>query len=67
MKTTQLKEPAITQRNKGWTEEWKKGIQKKNDAVSKAMFVNKYKDTVFDLPDADDNSFYIGKKEVGWV
>ena len=68
--TTQLKEPAITRRIKGWTEEWEKEKHKKNDAVSKAMFVNKYKDTVFDLPDADNNTFYVGENEIaqelGW-
>ncbi len=55
----QLKEPAIIWRIKGWTEEWEKERHKMNDAVSKAMFVNKYKDTVFDLPDADNNTFYV--------
>ncbi len=30
------------------------------------MFVNKYKDTMFDLPDADNNTFLLGKmKEHG--
>ncbi len=43
------------------------GKAKKNDADSKAMFVNKNKDTVFDLPDADDNIFYVGKSEIAWV
>ncbi len=31
------------------------------------MFVNTYKDTVFDLSDADNNTFYIGKNEIAWV
>ncbi len=48
------------------TEEWEKERHKKNDAVLKAMFVNKYKDTVFDLPDADNNTFYVGKNEIAW-
>ncbi len=52
----QLKEPAMTKRIEGWTEEWEKGMLK-NDAVSKVMFVNKHKDTVFELPDADNNTF----------
>ncbi len=60
-------ESAITQRIKGWTEDWGKKRHKKNDAVSKAMFVNKYKDTVFDLPDADNNSFYVSEDDIGWV
>ncbi len=59
--TTQLKEPAISQRIKGWTEEWEKESHKKNDAVLKAMFINKYKDIVFDLPDADNTTFYVEK------
>ncbi len=40
---------------------------KKNDAVSKAMFVDKYNDTVFDIPDAYNNTFCIGKNEIAWV
>ncbi len=24
-------------------------------------------DTVFDLPDADNNNFYVGKNEIAWV
>ncbi len=55
------------QRIKHWTEEWEKERQKKNDAVLKAMFVNKYKDTMFDLPDADNNTSYDGKNEIAWV
>ncbi len=47
--TAQLKEPAIMWRIKGWTEEWEKERHKKNDAVSKAVFVNQYKDIVFDM------------------
>ncbi len=61
--TMQLKEP---RRIKGWTEEWEKVRHKKNDAVSKAMFVNKYKDTVFDLHDADNNTFYVGENVIAW-
>ncbi len=49
------------QRIKCWTEEWEKERHKKNYAVSKAMFVNKYKDTVFDLPNADNNTSMLGK------
>ncbi len=32
-----------------------------------AMFVNKYKDTAFDLQFDDDNDFYVGEYETGWV
>ncbi len=39
----------------------------KNDDVSKVMFASKYEDAVFDIPDADNNTFYIGKSEIGWV
>ncbi len=31
------------------------------------MLVNKYKDTAFDLPDADTYTFYVGKNEKAWV
>ncbi len=31
------------------------------------MFVNKYKDTVFDLPDADNNTLNEGENEISWV
>ncbi len=55
------------QRIKGWTEEWEKERHKKNDAVSKAVVVNKYIDTVFHLPDADNNTFYVEKNEIAWV
>ncbi len=65
--TAQLKKPAIIQRIEGWTEEWEKERHKKNDAVSKTMFVNKYKDKVFDLPDADNNTSYVGEIEIAWV
>ncbi len=30
------------------------------------MFVNKYKDTVLDLPDANNNTFYVGENEIAW-
>ncbi len=30
------------------------------------MFVNKYKDTVFDLDDANNNTFYVGEDEIVW-
>ncbi len=65
--TWQLKEPVIMQKIKGWTEEWEKERNKKNDAVSKAMLVNKFKDTLFDLPDADNNNFQISKNEIEWT
>ncbi len=39
--TAQFEEPEITQRIKSWTGEWEKERNKKN-AVSKAIFVNKY-------------------------
>ncbi len=31
------------------------------------MFVNKYKDTVFDIPDADIDTCYMDKNEIAWV
>ncbi len=54
-------------RIKGWTKEWEKERHKKNDAVLKATFVKKYKHTVFDLPDADNNTFYVVENEIAWV
>ncbi len=40
--TTQLKKPSIMEIIK-----WEKEKHKTNDSVSKAMFVNEYRDTVF--------------------
>ncbi len=51
--TAQLKEPTTT----CWIEEWEKERHKKNDTVSKAMFVSKYRHIVFDLPDAAKSTF----------
>ncbi len=31
------------------------------------MFVNNYKDTVFGLPDADNNTFNVGEEDIAWV
>ncbi len=30
------------------------------------MFVNKYKDTVFYLADADNNTVHVGENEIAW-
>ncbi len=57
----------IIRRIKGWTEEWEKERHEKNDTVLKAMFVNKYKDTMFDLLYAENNTFYVGENEIAWV
>ncbi len=46
-----LKEPAITWQFIGWTEDWEKEKFKHSGAVTRAMFINKYKDTIFNLPD----------------
>ncbi len=50
---------------KEWTEEGKKEWYEKNDVVSKAMLVNQYKDSVFDIPNADNKTFYVGKNKIG--
>ncbi len=50
---------------KVWTEEWEKERHKKNGTFTKAMFVNKYKDT--DVPDADNNTVYVGENEIAWL
>ncbi len=42
-----LKEPAITWRFIGWTEDWEKEKFKDSGAVARTMFINKYNDTVF--------------------
>ncbi len=42
-------------------------MYKKNNAVSKDMFVNKYKVTAFDSPDDDNNNLMLAKNEIGWV
>ncbi len=42
-----FKEPAITWRFIGWTEDWEKEEFKDSGAVARAMFINKYKDTIF--------------------
>ena len=49
-----LKEPAITRRFIGWTEDWEKEKFKDSGAVARAMFMNKYKDTIFYLPDTGE-------------
>ena len=49
-----LKEPAITRRFIGWTEDWEKEKFKDSGAVARAMFINKYKDTIFYLPDTGE-------------
>ncbi len=49
-----LKEPLITQRFIGWTEDWEKEKYKDSGAVARAMFVNKYIDTTFYLPDTEE-------------
>ncbi len=38
-----------------------------NYALSKALLVNKYKDTVFNSPDADSNNFYVDINEIRYV
>lgn len=39
----------------------------KNDALSKVKFVTKYNNDMFDLDDADDNTFYLSKEEIAWI
>ncbi len=49
-----LKEPAITRCFIGWVEDWEKEKYKDSGAVARAMFVNKYKDNTFYLPDTEE-------------
>ncbi len=69
-----LKEPAITWQFIGWTEDWEKEKFKDSGAVARAMFINKYKDTMFYLPDTGETfhvdnggiQFLIGQSR-GWT
>ncbi len=45
-----LKDTVITRNFIAWTKEWEKEKLKKNDAVARALFVNKYKDLSYQLP-----------------
>ncbi len=38
----------------GWTEDWEKDKFKDSSTVARAVFINKYKDTAFYLPDTGD-------------
>ncbi len=57
----QLKELVIIWRITGWTEDMEKGRDEKNDACQEQYFLylNKYKDTVLELPNSDNNTLYV--------
>ncbi len=65
--TTKLKEPAITWRNIGWNKEWENKLHQKNTAMAKAMFTNKYKNTVFNHPDCDNKTFYVSDEDIVFI
>ncbi len=61
-----LKDTVITRNFIAWTKEWEKEKHKKNDAVVRALFVNKYKDLSYRLPaqsDDDIDRMYIIREE----
>ncbi len=69
-----LKEPAITQKFIGWTEDGEKEKFKDSGAVARAMFINKYKHTTFYLPDIgetyhvdDEGIQFLRGQSGGWT
>ncbi len=50
-----LQKSALAQNFSGWMEDWEKEKHKKNDAVVRALFVNKYKDLMYCLPAQSEN------------
>ena len=50
--TNILKEPAVERIFRLWVEEWEEDTRKKNDCVSEALLLQKYKDLVFHDPDS---------------
>ncbi len=51
MNTDILKEPAVERIFHLWVEEWEEDTRKKNDCVSEALLLQKYKGLVFHDPD----------------
>jgi hypothetical protein len=58
-----LKEPAVERIFCLWVEEWDKDARKKNDCVSEALLLQKYKGLVFRDPDSG-NDFSIWQKNM---
>ncbi len=65
--TEKLKELAITCKIIGWTKDWEKELHQKQDAVAQTMFVNKYNDTMLDLIDEQNITYYVTKDDVLFV
>ena len=65
-----LKESAVTRNFVGWTEERGKEKHKKNDAVVRALFVNKYNNRSYRLPaqsdDDVDHTYFIREEDIVW-
>ncbi len=63
-----LKDTVITRYFIAWTEEWEKEKHKKNDAVMRALFVNKYKDLSYRLTaqsgDDIDRLYFIRREDI---
>ena len=72
--TNILKEPAVERIFHSWVEEWEEEARKKNDCVSEALLLQKYKGLVFHDPDSGhDFSIWHNNMEFrrgrgnGWV
>ncbi len=59
-----LKDTVITRNFIAWTKEWEKEKHKKNDAVARALFINKYKDLSYQLPAHIDRLYFIIEEEI---
>ncbi len=53
--------------SKNYWLDWEKKRHQKNTVVAKTMFTQKYEDTVFDLPAADDIAFYMNKDDIVFI
>jgi hypothetical protein len=58
-----LKEPAVERIFSSWVEEWEEEARKKNDCVSEALLLQKYKGLVFCDPDSG-NDFSIWQQNM---
>ncbi len=53
--TCKLKEPAFQRIFRAWVEDWEEDARKKNDSVSEALLLQKYKGLVFHDPDSGND------------
>ncbi len=61
--TGKLKEPAVQHIFRAWVEDWEEDARKKNDCVSEALLLQKYKGLVFHDPDSG-NEFCIWHQNI---